>query len=627
MTSSHHSVTSWTDDERAALAELAADGPLSILVVYDHVPRPDAAGADLRLFQIVEFLARAGHHLTFLARSGVSQGATERHVRALQERGIEVLGPDRDRVLWERIDAPQMDVEALLRERAFDLAVLYQYFWVGIGVAEQYEPLLRAASPSTRVLLLSDDVHWLRECRRAEQSGVRADVERARGLCAKELETYRRADLVLTITREDAARMEADLPGLAPELVHFCQDEIPSAVPPFAQRRGLLFLGSGHNDANVQAVQWFVREVLPHVRAELPDIELSIVGEPPARGWRCEDAPGVRVLGRADALEEHLDRARVFVSPITYGTGLKTKNVQALGRGLPIVLSSISAEGMELSAEAGGDAVALIRDDAPAFADAVVSLVRDERRWTSLSQRSIAHAHTHFSRAHTIRDLARVVARARTRPLSAHRSAEYGVGLRVQTELSEHFPNGRAKNRTAAHLELARRWREAGRLDDAKQELRNAFCELCCLPPDARVFAQLHLLLSVVYLTGGEMDEAAAAAREALALVPDMSDEDRRVLESVLAAARAHEETRPTSADRLAESKRAYLAGEFELAAQCVLAVLREDERCADAWNSLGVFLCALGDRADAQGAFERALSIEPENADARANLDELLSA
>ena len=82
------------------------------------------------------------------------------------------------------------------------------------------------------------------------------------------------------------------------------------------------------------------------------------------------------------------------IVPLRAGAGVKGKVVEALQQGLPLVTTSIGAEGLP-----GLDAVAMVADDAPALAAALVELLEDDRRWMRQSAAQLAHAERHFSRA------------------------------------------------------------------------------------------------------------------------------------------------------------------------------------------------------------------------------------
>lgn len=594
----------------------------SVLVVYDHVPRPGESGADLRLVQIVELLRTAGHRVVLIGRNADSK---PEHTRALEAKGVRVLAPDPDRTPFHTPPGARIDLAALCAEERFDVAILYQYFWSGIGVAEQYLPLLRAAAPALRVVLLSDDCHALREERKAEKSGSRSDLERARGLFEKEADSYALADALWTITPDDAERMRAAWPTLEPRVIPFAQADVRVEVPEFSARDGLLFLGSGANDANVQAVRWFVRAALPLVRAELPNVKLRLVGEPPAGGWGFDDA-AIETVGRAADLAPQFDRARVFVSPVTYGTGLKTKNVQALGHGLPLVLTTISAEGLGLEGELG----ASVQDDPAAFAARVVALHEDEALWTRCSAAALEHARDAFGTARTARELERALDDVLSRPPRAWPAGHVGPSFAIDARDPSLTRDRRLGRRTLAHVELARELAKQGRLDAGVREVRMAFCDLVFVESAAPAFGDLHAQLALFYAAAGEHEECLAAANAARALNPWLTAELGGAVERARTGAEhalARLEHPTNDAERFAAAARCYARGELERAAEHLLAVLAHDAGSVRAWNDLGAVLWEGGAAEDALEAFENALARDPDHAEARANRASVLEA
>ena len=140
-------------------------------------------------------------------------------------------------------------------------------------------------------------------------------------------------------------------------------------------------------------VRFFVREVLPRVREELPGVELLLVGDAAPQEFSKLSAEGVRLLGYVPDVDPLFARARVFVAPIRFGAGIKGKIGEALAYAIPLVTTTVGAEGMSLR---DGEE-ALIADTAPAFAAAVVRLYRDEELWRRLASNAHAHVERHFS--------------------------------------------------------------------------------------------------------------------------------------------------------------------------------------------------------------------------------------
>lgn len=135
----------------------------------------------------------------------------------------------------------------------------------------------------------------------------------------------------------------------------------------------VLFVGALDYEPNAEAVEWFVREVLPLVREQVPTATVRIVGRGGARvGW-VRTEPGVELIGAVEDLSEQLDAADAAVVPIRVGAGTRLKVVEALANRLPLVTTAVGCEGIAVR---DGEH-ALIRDDAEGFAAACVSVLTD----------------------------------------------------------------------------------------------------------------------------------------------------------------------------------------------------------------------------------------------------------
>ena len=505
---------------------------LDLLLVYEKFPEPRACGSDLRLWQLLEELARAGHRVHFLGRNPAGDERDHAELEQLCER---VHGPDADRVHWGDLAGPGLDLGALLESQPFDLVLFDQFFWTGRCVTEAYLPVVRAHQPRTPVIVISDDCHWLREERRAAREQSRSALERARGLREKERWTLESADLAAAITPEDQQRLCAEFPAARLRPLAFCQAEIPDSTPGFEQRSGLVFLGSGSNEANAQGLRWFAEKVWPLVRAAQPGIEFTLVGAPPENGWGVENTPGVHVLGRIDDLGSVLLRGRVFVSPVAWGTGIKTKNVQALGHGLPLVLNTVSAEGMRMAPDEAG----FVREEPAAFAEAVLALHEQRELWERASKAALEHARRCFGRERVASDLQALLEEALATPARAHAGREPGPGTSVESRYPELRRATRISERYGALLAFARELGAQGRSDEALQQLRNVCCELVSSRASEEVYLEVHILLAQTYTRRNELGEAAEAAIEALRLLPAQDSTRRPVLERVAALAPA----------------------------------------------------------------------------------------
>lgn len=148
---------------------------------------------------------------------------------------------------------------------------------------------------------------------------------------------------------------------------------------PEAPGHHLVFTGSMDWFPNDDAMQYFVREILPVIRREL-DVTLWIVGRNPTEAIRrlAGGHPGVRVTGTVDDVRPYIDRAGVYVVPLRIGGGTRIKIFEAMAMAKGVVSTTIGAEGLPVTS--GRDIV--LEDDPGRFAAQVIRLLEDrgERR-------------------------------------------------------------------------------------------------------------------------------------------------------------------------------------------------------------------------------------------------------
>ena len=161
------------------------------------------------------------------------------------------------------------------------------------------------------------------------------------------------ADAVLTHSSFERALLRQEAPGAKAHLVPWEVAPRPTAVP-FAQRRGVAFIGSYGHAPNLDAAHLLVERIMPLVWAGNPDIDCVLAGSdlPASLREAARQAPAGRVdvLGHVASPAQLWDRVRLAAAPLRYGAGLKGKVLDALAGGLPCVMLPMAAEGMDLPA-------------------------------------------------------------------------------------------------------------------------------------------------------------------------------------------------------------------------------------------------------------------------------------
>ena len=129
----------------------------------------------------------------------------------------------------------------------------------------------------------------------------------------------------------------------------------------------LVFTGAMDYWANIDAVSWFAREVLPGLRQRLPEVCFAIVGaRPSGQVQGLAQLPGVIVTGAVPDVRPYLAHARLAVAPLRIARGIQNKVLEALAMGRPLLATPAALAGVEL----GGDLPVWRAETAAAMIDA-----------------------------------------------------------------------------------------------------------------------------------------------------------------------------------------------------------------------------------------------------------------
>ena len=154
----------------------------------------------------------------------------------------------------------------------------------------------------------------------------------------------------------------------------------------------LVFTGAMDYWANVDGVEWFVREILPRIAEHRPDVRFHIVGSNPDPRVRELAGEHVNVTGRVEDVRPYLAHARLAVCPLRIARGIQNKVLEAMAMGLPVVATPEALTGIDCSvlSEFGTS-----RPDV--FAENVIRLLDDADLHREISATVRAHVERHFS--------------------------------------------------------------------------------------------------------------------------------------------------------------------------------------------------------------------------------------
>jgi polysaccharide biosynthesis protein PslH len=195
---------------------------------------------------------------------------------------------------------------------------------------------------------------------------------------------------VMAVSQEDRAALVAA--GAAEPIAVIPIAVDVQGIAPVERRpdaRGMLSMATMYWPPNIDGVLWFARDVLPIVRREAADAPFYVVGaRPPAAVRALAADTAIQVTGYVDDPAPYLQSSALTVVPLRAGGGMRVKILEALARGIPIVSTTIGAEGIDVTP---GQHL-LIADEPAAFAEAVLRLLRDRALADRLADAGRRHA-------------------------------------------------------------------------------------------------------------------------------------------------------------------------------------------------------------------------------------------
>lgn len=189
------------------------------------------------------------------------------------------------------------------------------------------------------------------------------------------------SDLVVFVSPKEADEYNKAIPlkhaiaaPIGIDTAYYLDFQRPETVP------GLLsFVGDMSTAANQDSLAMIIEEILP----QLPDCQLRVIGSGPEDFFaKYETSPDVDFLGRVDDLRTAVAQSEVYLAPIAYGTGVKTKILEAMALGVPVVTNSIGVEGLAVK----NGIQCFFSDDSLEQANDVRKLLQDATLRKNISQ-------------------------------------------------------------------------------------------------------------------------------------------------------------------------------------------------------------------------------------------------
>ena len=372
---------------------------MKILFLSQLVPYPPDSGPKVRSYFTLRHLAQQ-NEVTLLAFSrpddppeSIEHLSSFCHavhtvpiIRSTARDGIE-FGMSllrKQSFIIQRDQTPEMKskIEALLKNTRFDFIHADQ-LWMAQYAIEAKEP-----GRGARILLDEHNACYQIFQRLAdeEQNPLKRMIYRREWPALKRYEAWacRQFDHLVTVTHQDKKTLETLVQAadntskpIHAQVIPICVDtENLQMVEPAPEATDVLHMGTMFWMPNVEGVAWFIEKVWPLLKQRVPEASFSVVGKRPPDKLRqlAENDPSIKIHGYAPDPMPYLQKCAAFIVPLRSGSGMRVKIVEAWARGLPIVSTTVGAEGLEYT-----DGInILVADGEENFAEAVGRLLIDQ---------------------------------------------------------------------------------------------------------------------------------------------------------------------------------------------------------------------------------------------------------
>ena len=344
---------------------------MNILLVIGYVwPEPKSSAAGFHMLSLLRLFKRKSWRVIFATPAKKTEFMCDLANESIETKEIKVNDSEFDSYVSE------LSPTAVL----FDRFLMEEQF--GWRVAEH--------SPSSFRILDTEDLQSLRGARHQALKENRQfcldDLDS--DLAKRELASIYRSDLNLIISEFEMNLLKEKF-GLHDELIHHTPfmvepSELDSSTLSFEERAHFVTIGNLRHAPNWDSIL-YLQELWPNIKKELPEAELHIYGAytPPKATALNNPKQGFLIKDRADDVFRVMKNARVCLSPLRFGAGIKGKFIDAMKVSTPCITTSIGSEGMM----AKGSWPGYVEDEQDKLVQSAVELYSDKDLWTKMSLR------------------------------------------------------------------------------------------------------------------------------------------------------------------------------------------------------------------------------------------------
>lgn len=307
-----------------------------VLIIGKTWPESESTGAGVRLKNLILELKKQKFDVVFCSAANKTEHSDDLRLYEVDSRKIE-LNKNSFNTFIEQLNPSHVIFDRFTSE-------------------EQFGWRVRESVPSALTILDTEDLHFLRDARKqlVDQQKYPYNKEdelnqiRKNEISFRELAAIYRCDLNLIISEyEFNLLIQLGVPEsllfYLPMLVNSKKQK--NDIVPFKNRRNFIFFGNFNHAPNLDSLNQ-IHQLFPELRNQDQSLEIHVYGAYLKNQQLKMKKDGIFFHGWTDDLDEKISHARTLFAPLRFGAGLKSKIIEAMNLGTPIVSTPIGFEGI-----------------------------------------------------------------------------------------------------------------------------------------------------------------------------------------------------------------------------------------------------------------------------------------
>lgn len=369
----------YKNGEKVFLAQDRSGNKKHILVIDHYVPHYDKDAGGKCTYMYLQLFLKLGMKVTFIGDNFFKH---EPYTTELNQQGIEILYGNyyyNNWQSWLKENLHYFDYIYLQRPH---ISIKY------IDIVKKYG--------RGKIFYFAHDLHHVREYREYLITGDKEKLKSSEKWKAIEMELFSKADVGHVVGSYEQEIMQKYFPEKPIRNIPlYIYENTPDDINrDFASRKDIMYVGGFAHAPNIDAVMWFATEVFPKVVKNYPEIVWHVIGSNPPPEVQGLASANIIIDGFVsdEELEVFYRTCRMAVVPLRYGAGVKGKVVEAGYYQIPLVTTTIGAEG--ISTEEGSMKVV---DDADKMAELIIELYDDYEELKRMSANGKPFIENHFT--------------------------------------------------------------------------------------------------------------------------------------------------------------------------------------------------------------------------------------